>query len=99
MKVIKMNRILVFLSVLLCSGLPGCYQFVAEHPEKSKQAFYEDKSGCEKKARAFAQERRVEVTDVDEINHARRCMRDLGWEYHFRRTSASSDGQKAEKAE
>ena len=91
-----MNRILTSLLAFLCLSLPGCYQFVAEHPEKSKQAFYEDQEICDKKAREYALERREEVTHVDEINHSRRCMRNLGWEYHFRRTSASSDDKKEE---
>ena len=70
-----------------CLGLTGCYQYVAEHPEKSKQEFYDDQALCDEKAREFALERREDVTYGDEINHSRRCMRGLGWDYHFRTSS------------
>lgn len=89
-----MNKIVFSLLVFICVGLSGCYQFVAEHPEKSEQEFYEDQALCEKEARKYALERREQVSDVDEINHTRRCMRGLGWEYHFRKSSASSDTEK-----
>ncbi len=68
-----------------CIGLTGCYQYVAVHPEKSKPEFYEDQALCEEKARAFAMERLEDVSHGDEINHSRRCMRGLGWNYHFRK--------------
>lgn len=95
-----MKKILILMLVLFCFGLAGCYQFVAEHPEKSQEEFYEDQADCEKKARAYTQERLQEMSDVDEINYARRCMRNLGWEYHFRNTSSDDgSGSDAKKAE
>ncbi len=78
----------VALVLFLSLGVTGCYQFAAEHPEKSKKEFYEDQAICEEKARAYTIERREDQTYADEINHARRCMRDLGWEYHFRKKSS-----------
>lgn len=72
-------------AMLMSLSLGGCYNYVAEHPEKSKQQFYNDKAICEQKARDFAMERREEVTYSDEINFSNRCMRNLGWEYHFRK--------------
>lgn len=69
--------------MFLC--ISGCYQYVAEHPEKSKAQFYEDQSECEEKARAYSMERLQEYREGEEIDHSRRCMRDKGWNYHFRK--------------
>ena len=80
--------------LLLC--ISGCYQYVAEHPEKSKAQFYEDQKECEEIARDYAQTRTQSWGGPDdisygrnvsdsEINSSRRCMRDKGWSYHFRR--------------
>ncbi len=91
-----MNKI-VFAGLMgvlfLCMG--GCYKYVAEHPEKSKTQFYEDQGECEKKAREYAVEMRGGWSDNedvsygrnvnDEISDVRRCMRDKGWDYHFRK--------------
>ncbi|MCG8635454.1 MAG: hypothetical protein MI863_16595 [Desulfobacterales bacterium] len=83
MKKIGFVALVLFLSL----GMTGCYRFVAEHPEKSEKEFYEDQALCEEKARKYTQERLEDQTHSDEINHARRCMRELGWEYRFRRSS------------
>jgi|GEM_PF-3586578 len=76
--------ICTLLLVVFSFGMAGCYKFAAEHPEKSEKAFYEDRAYCEKKAREYAMERRENMSDVDEINHAKHCMKRLGWEYRFR---------------
>ncbi|MCG8617259.1 MAG: hypothetical protein MI802_13655 [Desulfobacterales bacterium] len=81
--------------LILSLSISGCYRFVVSHPEKSDADFYKDNALCEDKARAFALERLVEMTPTDEIDHARRCMRELGWEYGFRKTS--KQGNKADK--
>ncbi|MEH0018839.1 MAG: hypothetical protein V6Z89_04250 [Desulfobacter sp.] len=77
---------LLFLSL----GVTGCYQFVAEHPEKTEKEFYEDQAFCESEARSYALERYEDLTHSEEINHARRCMRGLGWEYHFRKKAGDT---------
>ncbi len=63
---------------------------MVSHPEKSQAQFYKDQALCEDKARAFALKRLVEMSHTDEIEHARRCMRELGWEYGFRRNSSKA---------
>ena len=88
-----MKRLLCAVLVL-CLSSGGCYRFVAEHPEKTEKEFYEDQALCEKKAREYAQLRLEDYTYSDEINHARRCMRGLGWDYHFRRSSSPVDAPK-----
>ncbi|MCP3941961.1 MAG: hypothetical protein GY710_10825 [Desulfobacteraceae bacterium] len=70
-------------SLLLC--LDGCYSYVAFNPEKTKAQFYEDQDECEKKARDYVMERRWNYSVSDEISYSRRCMRDKGWKYHFRK--------------
>jgi hypothetical protein len=84
MKKLGYAALVLFLSL----GMTGCYRFVAEHPEKTENEFYEDQANCDEIARKYTQERLVEQTDSDEINHSRRCMRDLGWEYRFRKSSS-----------
>ena len=79
------------LLVLLGAGLSGCYRLAATHPEKTEKQFYEDRAFCEEKAREFAFERRQQVEFHDELDHTRRCMQGLGWEYRFRRTSETSE--------
>jgi flagellar motility protein MotE (MotC chaperone) len=80
--------------LFLC--ISGCYKYVAEHPEKSEAQFHEDQSECEKIARDIAKERgqdwgRPEDTTYwrcvsdSEVDTSRRCMRDKGWNYHFRK--------------
>ncbi|MDD9303917.1 MAG: hypothetical protein HUK40_16865 [Desulfobacter sp.] len=92
-----MKRLLFALMVLVLSlGLAGCYQFMAKHPEKSNQEYYEDQAYCEKKAREYTMERREQMTYKDETDHARRCMRELGWEYYLRRPSSTSETKTAE---
>ncbi len=76
------------LVLLLSLGMTGCYRFVAEHPEKTEKQFYEDQVTCDEKARKYTQERLQDQTDSDEINHSRRCMREMGWEYRFRKSSS-----------
>ena len=70
---------------ILSLSMGGCYKYVAVHPEKSEAQFYEDKADCEKKARDYAMERLQEYRESDEIDRSRRCMRDKGWNYHFRK--------------
>ena len=77
--------------LLLGTGVSGCYKFVAEHPEKTEKEFYSDRALCEQKAREYVFERRQEVTAHDELDHARRCMEGLGWEYRFRKVGESED--------
>jgi hypothetical protein len=78
------NRVISGLIVGMFFCLCGCYQYVAEHPEKSKAQFYEDQSDCEKKARAYSMERLQDYREGEEIDHSRRCMREKGWRYYFR---------------
>ncbi len=84
MKIIGCAALVLFLSL----GMTGCYRFVAEHPEKTEKQFYEDQATGDEKARKYTQERLGDQTENDEINHSRRCMRDLGWEYRFRKSSS-----------
>ncbi len=79
--------------LFLCMG--SCYKYVAEHPEKSKTQFYEDQQACEEQAREYAVSMRGGWSGNDdysdgrnvnnEISDVRRCMRDKGWNYHFRK--------------
>jgi len=96
MEKIKMKQIVyAVLTGILFLCMTGCYEYIAEHPEKSKTQFYEDQAECEKKARAYAQEMRVDWSDNDdlsygrsvnaEISDARRCMGNKGWKYIFRK--------------
>ena len=88
-----MTRSLKKMKKIVFSGLLGvlflcissCYQYVAEHPEKSKAQFYEDQSICEEIARSYSMERLQKYREGEEIDHSRRCMRDKGWRYHFRK--------------
>ena len=89
------NAACLIVVLILSLWISGCYRLVVSHPEKSDADFYKDNALCEDKARAFAQERLVEMTPTDEIDHARRCMRELGWEYGFRNTSGK--GKQADK--
>lgn len=80
--------------LFLC--ISGCYQYVAKHPDKSDAQFYVDQEECEKIAREYAKTRTQDWGGPDdtsygrsvsdsEINSSRRCMRDKGWNYHFRK--------------
>jgi hypothetical protein len=69
--------------LIVCTS--GCYKYVAEHSEKSEAQFYEDQAECEKIARAYSMERVQEYREGNEIDQSRRCMRDRGWKYHFRK--------------
>ena len=94
---LKKMRKIVFAGLtgilLLLTG--GCYEYVAVHPEKSDAQFYEDKAECEKKARDYSMERLEDWSSRDnsysrdisyeEIDHSRRCMRNKGWDYIFRK--------------
>ena len=52
------------------------------HPVKSESDYYIDKKDCEKQSREYAtQGRDDQVTVIDEINAAQRCMREKGWTY------------------
>ncbi len=73
------------LAGILFFSISGCYKYVAVHPEKTEGQFYEDKAKCEKKAREYAMARLQEYREYNEIDHSRRCMRDKGWKYHFRK--------------
>ena len=82
----KMTKIvLAGLMGVLFLCMSGCYKYVAEHPEKSNAQFYEDQAECEKNARDYSMERLQEYREDNEIDHSRRCMRDKGWKYHFRK--------------
>lgn len=81
-----MKKMLIALALVAGLSLTGCYKFVAVHPDKTEADFRQDQARCEEEAREFAMERREHITYGDEINRARRCMRDLGWEYHFRKS-------------
>lgn len=63
--------------------IAGCVQHVAVHPQKAEKEFAIDSALCEEKARAYALQRYGDLTPADEINYARRCMRELGWEYSY----------------
>lgn len=89
------NRCFAALLGILFLSIGGCYQYVAVHPEKSDAQFYADQKECELRARDYAKTRvedwggpgssnGMSVSD-GEINTARRCMRDKGWSYHFRK--------------
>lgn len=73
------------ISVLMLSGIIGCYQYVAEHPTKPQDAFYEDRRACEELARTYAVDRQEDTSVSDEISYARSCMRSKGWKYQFRK--------------
>lgn len=81
---------------ILFLSLGGCYKFMAVHPEKSDAQFYQDQKECEQRARDYAKTRVQDWGGPDdtsygrsvsdsEINTSRRCMRDKGWSYHFRK--------------
>ena len=90
-----MKKVTCMVFVLMMSlGISGCNLLgsllVPKHPEKSEAEFFQDKAMCEKKARAYTQERLVAQSYSDELEHTRRCMRDLGWKY-FNVTPANED--------
>jgi len=91
------NRCFAALLGILFLSIGGCSNYVAVHPEKSDAQFYADQKECDLRARDYAKTR-IEnwggpggynsydrsVSD-GEINTSRRCMRDKGWSYRFRK--------------
>ncbi|WDP92613.1 MAG: hypothetical protein HUN04_23975 [Desulfobacter sp.] len=88
--------------VILASGsliVTGCLRYAAEHPEKSHEQFLKDKAYCENQAREYARLVRDQADYVDEVNHARQCMKGLGYKYRFRLSGWGSSAQETPKSE
>lgn len=75
--------IFIVMAGIIFFSLSGCVRHAAVHPQKTEKEFAIDSSLCEEKARTYALQRYGDMTAVDEINYARRCMRELGWEYSY----------------
>ena len=79
------KRHLWIIGLLFLPVLAGCYRYGPVHSEKTHREFYEDRAVCEEQARKWAKGRHDDISVIDEISHTRRCLKNKGWEYRFKK--------------